>query len=438
MGSARRVQVPERLLRLSAKATSARRSRSQHQVARVQGRRGNAQQGADGRARRPRASRAPGRPTRRRTRARPSSTYEARTSRSSAARARSTSTSSPGPFKPDREDARRQGRPGLLREADEGARRRKTSRQRAVGPTSCSSRRASKPRRRCRATSTSSSKASTRSSARSPRPRPRSSDVTGRARRGAGRERRGGAARRRLVRERLAADRRTRGRSRTSSSSRRRPPASRRSCAAGEVDAGLVPSIELLRQRDLEPVGGAGISAFGPVDSVLLLLRRAPHAVRTLALDPASRTSQALAGSGARAACSARGPRASKLDPGRAWEDRRADAVLVIGDRALEMRADARARARSRGRSGRAGPGCRSCSRSGRARPGAPAIAREAREALEAASARGRETIGALARRAATARAARRGGLPGLPLAEDSLRSRRVGDARPQAVPGAG
>jgi predicted solute-binding protein len=104
--------------------------------------------------------------------------------------------------------------------------------------------------------------------------------------------------------------------------------------AAGEVDAGLVPSIELARQPGLEVIAGAGISAFGPVDSVLLLLRTAPHLVRTLALDPASRTSQVLAQLVLEHVHGAR-PAALPIPPAEAWANRLADAVLVIGDAAL-------------------------------------------------------------------------------------------------------
>jgi predicted solute-binding protein len=105
---------------------------------------------------------------------------------------------------------------------------------------------------------------------------------------------------------------------------------------AGEVDAGLVPSIELLRQGGLVPVGNLGIAAFGPVASVLLLLRTAPRSVRTLAMDPASRTSQALARIVLDRAFGAR-PETFEADPGEAWRAGRADAVLVIGDRALDL-----------------------------------------------------------------------------------------------------
>jgi predicted solute-binding protein len=108
--------------------------------------------------------------------------------------------------------------------------------------------------------------------------------------------------------------------------------------AAGEADAGLVPSIELSRIPGLAPLAGLCISAHGPVDSVLLLLRRAPHAVRTVALDPASRTSQVLAMLVLDGLFGAK-PDAREADPVEAWREGRDDAVLVIGDRALEMRA---------------------------------------------------------------------------------------------------
>jgi chorismate dehydratase len=104
----------------------------------------------------------------------------------------------------------------------------------------------------------------------------------------------------------------------------------------GAADVGLVPSIELLRQNDIVPVGTAGIAAFGAVDSVLVLLRRAPHRVRTLALDPASRTSQTLATIVFERVFGVR-PDVHVADPRVAWRDGVADAVLVIGDVALEF-----------------------------------------------------------------------------------------------------
>jgi chorismate dehydratase len=72
-------------------------------------------------------------------------------------------------------------------------------------------------------------------------------------------------------------------------------------------------------------IPGLGIAAEGPVDSVLLFLRTELDRARTLALDPASRTSNVLT----RVLLRARGvaPRVVAAPP--------ADAELVIGDPAL-------------------------------------------------------------------------------------------------------
>jgi predicted solute-binding protein len=64
--------------------------------------------------------------------------------------------------------------------------------------------------------------------------------------------------------------------------------------AAGAADIGLVPSYELTRQ-DLEIIPGVGIACRGAVRSILLVLRKAPAAIRTLAADASSRTSVQLA-----------------------------------------------------------------------------------------------------------------------------------------------
>lgn len=106
----------------------------------------------------------------------------------------------------------------------------------------------------------------------------------------------------------------------------------------GRLDAALLPVAELLRHPQLEIVGDGCIASRGRVDSVLLLLRRAPHRVGRLALDPHSRTSQLLA----RLVLERRygaALEAREHDPVRAWEEGRDGAVLVIGDAALRMRA---------------------------------------------------------------------------------------------------
>lgn len=64
--------------------------------------------------------------------------------------------------------------------------------------------------------------------------------------------------------------------------------------AKGEVDVALLP-VAAGEAMGLRRVGRLGIAAEGRVDSVLLFLRREISAVRTVALDPASRTSRALA-----------------------------------------------------------------------------------------------------------------------------------------------
>lgn len=64
--------------------------------------------------------------------------------------------------------------------------------------------------------------------------------------------------------------------------------------AAGTIDCGLLPSIELARIPDLLVVPGLAIAATHEVRSVLLVARRPIAEIRTVALDEASRTSAAL------------------------------------------------------------------------------------------------------------------------------------------------
>lgn len=110
-----------------------------------------------------------------------------------------------------------------------------------------------------------------------------------------------------------------------------------RRLAHGELDVALLPTVELLRQPGLEVVPGIGIAAEGPVESVLLGHRCPPSEIRSLALDPHSRTSQVLCrivladGYGAR-------PRTREAQPELAWSAGEDDGVLVIGDLALHMR----------------------------------------------------------------------------------------------------
>lgn len=62
----------------------------------------------------------------------------------------------------------------------------------------------------------------------------------------------------------------------------------------GAADAALLPSLEVLR-RELAWVPGVAIASPGPADSVRLHLRKPLDRVRTVQLDPASRSTNALA-----------------------------------------------------------------------------------------------------------------------------------------------
>lgn len=105
--------------------------------------------------------------------------------------------------------------------------------------------------------------------------------------------------------------------------------------AAGTVDAALLPVAEAFRGVGDGFLGGHGIAAEGPVASVLLFLRRPLVEVRDVVLDPASRTSEALARHLVAAATlgAARFRRAAAAGPDPATAG--GDAVLVIGDAAL-------------------------------------------------------------------------------------------------------
>lgn len=104
--------------------------------------------------------------------------------------------------------------------------------------------------------------------------------------------------------------------------------------ATGGLDVALVPSVELFRQPSHRIISDACIACRGPVMSVKLLFRTAPHRVASLATDEGSRTSAALA----RILLAERygiAPRTEVLPIGATSDDTDADAVLLIGDRAL-------------------------------------------------------------------------------------------------------
>ncbi|MHC4953739.1 MAG: menaquinone biosynthetic enzyme MqnA/MqnD family protein [Planctomycetota bacterium] len=99
--------------------------------------------------------------------------------------------------------------------------------------------------------------------------------------------------------------------------------------AAGEIETALLPVAAAI-SLGLPRVGNLGIAAEGDVDSVLLFLRRPVAEVRSLWLDPASRTSRVLARLILREVHGVDPDPVDAID--RAAD---ADAELVIGDAAL-------------------------------------------------------------------------------------------------------
>ncbi len=106
--------------------------------------------------------------------------------------------------------------------------------------------------------------------------------------------------------------------------------------AAGELDVALIPSVEFLRGNGLGIVSDACIACRGPVRSVRVLFRKPPEQVRSLALDEGSRTSAALAQVLLAERHGVR-PARQQLGIGDSIEACAADAILVIGDRAMSI-----------------------------------------------------------------------------------------------------
>jgi chorismate dehydratase len=104
--------------------------------------------------------------------------------------------------------------------------------------------------------------------------------------------------------------------------------------ANGELDVALIPSIEYFRGRDYLILPDMAIAAYGPVLSVKLYCRVPVRDVRTVALDEGSRTSVALTRILLDRWC-AEPPQTRPLPLGMPAEESDADAVLVIGDRAI-------------------------------------------------------------------------------------------------------
>jgi len=104
--------------------------------------------------------------------------------------------------------------------------------------------------------------------------------------------------------------------------------------SAGLLDVALIPSIELFRGVGYRVVSDACIGCRGPVMSVKLFFRTQPGRVARLAVDEGSRTSATLA----RILLAERYgvlPQVEVLPIGSGFDDTPADAVLLIGDRAI-------------------------------------------------------------------------------------------------------
>jgi len=106
--------------------------------------------------------------------------------------------------------------------------------------------------------------------------------------------------------------------------------------AAAELDVALIPSAEYFRGqwRGYRIVSDAAIACRGPVWSVRLLSRVPIDQIQTLALDVGSRTSAALVQVLLHRVCGIR-PRTVPLSIEQVAEHTDADAILMIGDRAM-------------------------------------------------------------------------------------------------------
>lgn len=104
--------------------------------------------------------------------------------------------------------------------------------------------------------------------------------------------------------------------------------------ARRELDVALIPSIEVFRGDGYRVVSDACIGCRGAVMSVKLFFRTQPAKVTTLAVDEGSRTSATLARILLADRFGVR-PDIESLAIGAGLDDTSADAVLLIGDRAI-------------------------------------------------------------------------------------------------------
>ena len=112
------------------------------------------------------------------------------------------------------------------------------------------------------------------------------------------------------------------------------PSAMREAFANGQIDVALLPVAEITNISGAEIIADACIGSYGAVQSVLLVSKIPLEKIRTLALDSASRTSVTLAKIMLQRFYSIE-PEYVPLDFGQSLNRCRADALVVIGDRAL-------------------------------------------------------------------------------------------------------
>lgn len=111
------------------------------------------------------------------------------------------------------------------------------------------------------------------------------------------------------------------------------------SLAAARLDVALIPSVELFCSPDYTIVSNACVACRGPVLSVKLHFRVPPSQVHRVALDEGSRTSAALAKI-LLGQLDGVAPRWESLPIGCGVESTDADAILLIGDRAIQSTDD--------------------------------------------------------------------------------------------------
>lgn len=104
--------------------------------------------------------------------------------------------------------------------------------------------------------------------------------------------------------------------------------------AAGRLDVALIPSVECMRRPNYWVVSDACVATRGPVLSVKLYSRVPMGAIKTLSLDEGSRTSAALTKIMLHERFGVI-PECQPLPLERSIEDSNADAILLIGDRAM-------------------------------------------------------------------------------------------------------